>query len=84
MFTYRLENFFHWLPQRAIPALGILLGVCLLAALVLFFVSEYKKRNAGQRKLYSGAALFFLLTGLYSVFYLVKVLFAQELLQFLQ
>lgn len=80
MFSYRLEDFFRWLPQQGIRALFILLGICVLAALVLFILSEYKKRNARQRKIYTGAAAFFLLTGIYGVFYIVKILYAQELL----
>jgi len=81
MFTYRLESFFLWMPERGFLLFLGILAVCTGLALILFFVSEYKKRNARQRKIYGGAAWFFLLTGLYSVFYLVKILYAQELLQ---
>lgn len=84
MFSYRLETFFRWLPERGLQVLIGVFLLCLLTALILFVVSEYKKRNAKQRKKYSGAAAFFLLTGLYALFYLVKILYAQELLQYLQ
>lgn len=79
MFTDWLQNFFFRLPIKVIFGLGFFLAGTLLLAFVLFFISEVKKRTAKKKKFFSDAALFVLLVGLYGVFYIVKLLFAQEL-----
>ena len=82
MFTELLTGFFDAWPTWAVPVLGGFLGICVLIAFVLFFVSEVKKRTARKRKHYADMALFALLVGLYGVFYVVKILYAQQLSTF--
>ncbi len=79
MFSKWLDQFFVFWPDWVIPAIGIFLGAIVLLSFVLFFISEVKKRTAKKKKFFTDAALFLLLLGLYAVFYIVKLLFAQEL-----
>ncbi len=79
MFTEILNGFFENWQTWSIPAIGIFLAVCFGLSLILFFLGEVKKRTPKKKKFYSNTALFVLLLGLYGAFYIVKILFAQEL-----